>query len=74
MFAGSNFSKYRQSLMCQVCRDRLGDRLDERLRVGMQGVVDDVVGTPYFDDAPKVHDGNPVGKIARRGEIVRNVE
>jgi hypothetical protein len=40
----------------------------------MLGILDDRPRRPLLDDAPEVHDGDPIGEVGGRGEIVRDHE
>ena len=48
----------------------VGNRLDEFLRVGVLGFVEDVFCVAVFDDFPVMHDGDVVRNIAHHGEVV----
>ena len=47
---------------------------EERLRVGVLGVVDDLAGRSFLHDAAEVHDRDPVGEVGGRREVVRDHE
>ena len=48
----------------------VGNGLDEFLRVGVLGFVEDVFGVAVFDDFAVMHDGDVVRNVAHHGEIV----
>src|SRR5215210_6831218 len=45
-------------------RDEPGDGAYERLRVGVPRVREQLLGGRRFDDAPEVHDGDPLARVA----------
>ena len=45
---------------------------DQRLRVRVLRVADDVPRRPLLDDPAEVHDRDPVGEVGRRREVVRD--
>ncbi len=53
---------------------RLRDRREQRLRVGVPGLFDQLRGGRQFDDAPGVHDRDAIGEVAGAGEVVRDVQ
>ena len=61
-----------------VARPVLGvgirNRLDERLRVRVQRLAEDLAHRSRFHDLPRVHDSDPVGEMASRRKVVRDVE
>ena len=63
----------------QVTRHRaLGvgvrDRREQRLRVRVLGVGEDLLGRPDLDDPAEVHDRDPVAEELRAGQVVGDVD
>ena len=53
-----------------LARVALRHHRDEGLRVRMLGVADDLPGRAVLDDPAQVHDGDPVGEMGGRGQVV----
>src|SRR5208282_3047676 len=53
---------------------RVRRRGDEQLRVGMRRVLGDLLGRTALDDLPGVHDQHLVREVARRGDVMGDVE
>lgn len=51
-----------------------GDGGEERLGVGVEGVVEKFGGGGFFDEVPQVHDADAVGEVSYDGEIVGDEE
>src|SRR5947207_2072340 len=51
-------------------RDRLRNRREEGLRVGVEGSPVQLFGIPQFDDLAKVHDGDAVAYVADDSKVV----
>ena len=47
---------------------------DEGLGVGVEGVVEDLLGAPLLHDAAEIHDGDAVGDLADHLEVVGDEE
>ena len=63
----------------QVARERLvgvglRDRADQRLRVRVLGLVEDLLDGPDLDDPAEVHDRHAVAEELRAGQVVRDVD
>ena len=54
--------------------DRIGDRHggEQRLGVGVQGIVVERIAIRQFDDFAQIHDGDTVGDVADHRQIVRD--
>jgi hypothetical protein len=59
-----------------VAAGRVGprDRLEQGLRIGMEGILVQVVRLGEFDDLAEVHDGHPVADVADDGEVMGDKE
>ena len=55
------------------CRASRHDR-EQRARVGMPRVVEQLLGRPLLDDPPEVHDRDAVGDVPGQPEVVRDDE
>ena len=51
-----------------------GHDRDQRLRVRVLRVAHDLLGRPFLDDPPQVHDRDPVGEVRGRREVVGDHE
>ena len=52
----------------------IGDRLQQRLRVGVARVAEDLLGGADLHDPPEVHDRDPVAEELRRRQVVGDVD
>ena len=50
----------------------LGQRVDQELCVGVQGLVKDLLSRCLFNNLPGVHDANPVNDVGVDSHIVRD--
>ena len=50
----------------------IGQRLQQKPRVGVQRVAEYRLARAEFDDAAEIHDGNAVGDVADDGKVVRD--
>ncbi len=50
------------------------DRAQQRLRVRVPGVGEDLLGRPDLDDPAEVHDRDPVAEVLRAGQVVGDVD
>ena len=57
-----------------AARVRVGDGPQQRLRVGVAGVGEDLLGRADLDDPAEVHDRDPVAEVLRAGEVVGDVD
>src|SRR5215468_5865608 len=53
---------------------RVGDRRQQQLGIGVPGPAQHLFGGPGLGNVSRVHDDEPVGHVARTGDVVGDVE